>query len=515
MESDERLAQREMIGTERFKTQPYAHQIEYLQRWSDREAVGITAEMGTGKTWMIINDVASKWGASECDAMLVLAPNGVQRAWHHIEIPRHMPDWVKYESVEWIQSTKKEYKKQLESIFDVKESKPLRILTMNWEALQSKRGFEFAERFCSCLSKVMIVCDESDAIKNPKAARTKALFKLKKFSKFRRIVTGTMINNSPFDAFTQLSFLDENILGTTSFYSFKAEYADMLQDNDPLVRSIRSKISSGSSFYGNPQIVAKNEDGTPIYKNLDKLNALIKSNCYRVSKKDCLDLPDKIYKNIFFDLTDQQKIIYKEAKERCRLVFESETTTFNKLVAFGKLSQITSGYYMHPLSLDPIRIQGENPKLDILVEQVLKIIENKEKVIIWAKYRIEIEDIFLKLKKHAINIVQYHGGTSSDCRKRSIDDFERGDAQVFLGNPQAAGIGITLVSASHVIYFSNSFSLRNRLQSEDRAHRIGQTKNVSYVNIAAKDTIDEDIIKSLINKKSIADLIIDNSICLK
>jgi SNF2 family DNA or RNA helicase len=504
----------ETLGHGRFKTQPYAHQIEYLQHWADREAVGITAEMGTGKTWMIINDAAQKWGASECDALLVLAPNGVQRSWHHIEIPTHMPSWVLYESIEWISSKKKEYIENLKTIFNVIESKPLRILTMNWEALQSKRGYEYAEKFCSSFSKVMIVCDESDAIKNPKAARTKALFKLKPFSKYRRIMTGTMINNSPFDAFTQLSFLDEEILGTNSFYSFKAEYADMLQENDPLLRSIRTKFSSNGMFYGVPQIVAKNKDGTPIYKNLDKLNEIIKKSCYRVTKKECLDLPEKIYKNIFFELTKEQSEIYKQAKEECRLVFESETAIFNKLVAFGKLSQITSGYYSHPMSNDPIRIQGETPKIDLLIENVLKVLGNNEKIIIWAKYRIEIEDIFVKLKEHRIRVVQYHGGVTDDMRRRAICDFEKGDAQVFLGNPQAAGIGITLVSASHVIYFSNSFSLRNRLQSEDRAHRIGQTKNVTYLNIAAKDTIDEDIIKSLMNKKTISDLIIDGKINL-
>jgi SNF2 family DNA or RNA helicase len=288
----------------------------------------------------------------------------------------------------------------------------------------------------------------------------------------------------------------------------------MLQENDPLLRSIRTKFSSNGMFYGVPQIVAKNKDGTPIYKNLDKLNEIIKKSCYRVTKKECLDLPEKIYKNIFFELTKEQSEIYKQAKEECRLVFESETAIFNKLVAFGKLSQITSGYYSHPMSNDPIRIQGETPKIDLLIENVLKVLGNNEKIIIWAKYRIEIEDIFVKLKEHRIRVVQYHGGVTDDMRRRAICDFEKGDAQVFLGNPQAAGIGITLVSASHVIYFSNSFSLRNRLQSEDRAHRIGQTKNVTYLNIAAKDTIDEDIIKSLMNKKTISDLIIDGKINL-
>jgi SNF2 family DNA or RNA helicase len=501
-------------GHQRFKTKPYSHQLDYLQYWSEKEAVGITAEMGTGKTWMIINDMASKWGNSECDAVLVLAPNGVHRAWHHIEIPTHMPTWVHYKSVEWLTTSKKEYKKDLESIFNVYEPRPLRILTMNWEAIQSKRGFDFAEKFCSSFTKVMIVCDESDAIKNPKAARTKALFKLKPYSKFRRIMTGTMINNTPFDAFTQLSFLDDHILGTSSFYSFKAEYAEMLEDNDPLLKNIRSKMANGGRFSGAPQIVAKDQNGAPIYKNLEKLNSIIKKHCYRVTKKDCLDLPEKIYKTVFFDLTAQQKDIYRQAKEECRIVFKSEATTFNKLVAFGKLSQITSGYYSHPLSEEPVRIQGATPKIDLLVDHVLKIVDSGEKVIVWAKYRVEIQDIFIKLREKNISVVQYHGDTTTEARKNAIKNFEKGDTQVFLGNPQAAGIGITLVAASYVIYFSNSFSLRNRLQSEDRAHRIGQTKNVTYINLAAKDTIDEDIISSLLNKKSIADKIIDGDITI-
>ena len=498
---------------DRFKTTPYAHQLDYLQYWADKEAVGITAEMGTGKTWMIINDMASKWGNGECDAVLVLAPNGVQRAWHHLEIPRHMPTWVKYRSVEWISSSKKEYKKQLESIFDVIEGRPLRILTMNWEAIQSARGYAFAQKFCSTFSNLMIVCDESDSIKNPKASRTKALFKLKPYSKYRRIMSGTMVNNSPFDVFTQLNFLDEDILGTTSFYAFKAEYADMVEDNSPLMRSIRSKISGSGRFYGTPQIVAKNEDGKPIYKNLEKLNAIIKKHCYRVTKKDCLDLPEKLYKTIFFDLTPQQREIYKEAKEKCRLVFESETAIFNKLVAFGKLSQITSGYYLHPGSTTPIRIPGDTPKIDILIHHVMKVVESGEKIIIWAKYITEIEDIFKKLNEKNISAVRYYGNINKEDREHAVKSFqEEGGIQVFLGNPQAAGIGITLVAASYVIYFSNSFSLRSRLQSEDRAHRIGQTKNVTYINIAAKDTIDEDIISALTSKKTIADIIVDGDI---
>jgi SNF2 family DNA or RNA helicase len=110
--------------------------------------------------------------------------------------------------------------------------------------------------------------------------------------------------------------------------------------------------------------------------------------------------------------------------------------------------------------------------------------------------------------------VQYHGGVGKDDRTAAIESFERGSAQVFVGNQQAGGTGITLIAASYVIYFSNNFSLRDRLQSEDRAHRIGQTRNVTYINIAAKGTIDESVVKALTAKKDVADTIIDRGLAL-
>jgi len=233
-----------------------------------------------------------------------------------------------------------------------------------------------------------------------------------------------------------------------------------------------------------------------------------------VLKKECLDLPEKIYKTLIFNITKEQTAVYKKAEEECRIVFQNEETPFNKLVSVTKLAQITSGYYIHPATDDPVRIEGDNPKLELLAERVGKIVESGEKVIVWARYRIEIEDIVKRLRAEGIESVEYHGGVKKGERIDAIEDFERGGVQVFVGNQQAGGTGITLVSASYVIYFSNDFSLRNRLQSEDRAHRIGQKKNVTYINIAAKGTIDEHVIRTLMSKQDVADTIIDRGLAL-
>jgi SNF2 family DNA or RNA helicase len=586
----------------RFKTKPYRHQLEYLNTHGRKIASALLADMGTGKTFCIINNAADLWSSNDCDAVLIFAPNGVHSNWTRLEIPKHMPDWVRYRAAAWSADANKKERTELESVYGSTNGE-LRILTMNWEALQTKRGIEAATRFCNCSRRLMIVCDESDAAKNPQAIRTKELMKLKKFSHWRRIMTGTPVDGSPFSLFASFTFLDENILGTTSYFAFKAEYAEMLPQEHGLLQHIVEKKTRMSAaeretinnkaveLYGMlvangrqelidaclsilqavevenykalpelnealrnifapgrsagklkclnllsgidnivagqlrkvavvtnphrlPQIVAKDKAGRPKYRNLEKLSKLIAPYSFRVLKKDCLDLPEKIYKTLFFSMSPAQTEIYKKAEKECRIVFEGEETPFNKLVAVTKLAQITSGYYIHPLSEEPVRIPGENQKLDLLVERVEAIIAAGEKVIVWARYRIEIEDIVARLKAAGINTVEYHGGTKKDERVDAIEAFERGEADVFVGNQQAGGTGITLIAASYVIYFSNNFSLRDRLQSEDRAHRIGQTKNVTYINIAAKDTIDEAVIGALMNKKDVAETIIDRGLKL-
>ena len=204
-------------------------------------------------------------------------------------------------------------------------------------------------------------------------------------------------------------------------------------------------------------------------------------------------------------MTPEQRKAYKLMEDECRLVFNSEESVVSKLTALTKLTQITSGYVIHPGSNDPIRIEGGNPKIDRLEEQVERIVNAGEQVIIWARYRVEINDIAYRLERFGCKTL--HGETPRDLRMEYVDDFQRGAIRVLVANQQVGGTGLTLTNASEVIYFSNNFSLRDRMQSEDRAHRIGQTKNVTYTNLIASGTVDEKIVWCLNNKKDIADVI--------
>jgi SNF2 family DNA or RNA helicase len=588
-----------LLPSGKYKTHPYRHQIECLNKFGRSFFFALLAEMGTGKSKIIIDNIADLWSESEVDGAIVFAPNGVHTNWTNIELPKHMPDHVRWRSAAWKATQNKTTKAKLEALFESPDSSELRVLTMNWEALQTEKGLAFALRFCMACNKLMIVGDESTMIKSPSAQRTKALLrKLKKHARYRRIMNGTPVSNSPFDLFSQFMFLDEEILETTSYYAFKAEYAEMLPPEHGLLQHIikdKTKMSAGdretisenairvqsillkngreeliggaanlvsACECGNydslpsinqslreafsdapsrnktlclqamavidnkvaahtrlvsakmdprrlPQIIQRDKDGKPRFRNLDKLEKLIAPHSFRVLKSECLDLPKKIYKTIFYDLTTAQRKAYDLMKEESRMMLLNQALPVaNKLVALSKLAQIASGYYLPPGSKEPVRIEGGSPKIELLAETVERVVKEQEKkVIVWARFHVELDDIYAALKKAGLNCVRYDGRRSTDEREQAKEDFQNGDAQVFIGQQQSGGVGITLTAASVVCYFSNTFSLYDRLQSEDRAHRIGQEEDVVYLDFVAENSIEEKTLAVLRNKKSIADII--------
>jgi len=587
-----------------FKTKPFNHQLDCLTRFGPREYFALLAEQGTGKSWIVVNNVAQLWGAGEVDGLLVLAPNGVHYNWVLREIPIHMPDWVRYVCAAYVAAPNKKDKKAMRLLMEEKDGSKLRILTANTESLQHASGIKFVNEFANSCSRLMIAVDESSDYKNPSAKRSKELMKLKMQAKYRRILDGTPVTNAPFDAFSQFMFLDEGILGTTSYFAFKAEYAEMLPQDHGLLRHIAEKkarmspadkimleeeltklhgmllsngreellhvmarmslandaekyeliaecnedlrslfspgknskktaalqlmasidarigshlrdVSNAMNPHRMPQIVERDKAGKPKYRNLEKLNKLISPHSFRVLKRDCLDLPEKIYKTLWFDMTPEQQKAYDMAADQNRLALDGEETPFNKLVAQMKLMQITTGYYIHPDANEPVRIPGGNPKLELLVERAKALIERGEKIIVWARFRVQIEDICKALRAEGIYVVEYHGGVAKLARQEAIEAFERGDAQGFVAQQQAGGKGLTLVACHNVYYFSNDYSLRNRLQSEDRAHRIGQEKDVVYTDFCARDTVDAECIERLRDKEFIAQLIVGDEFLAK
>ena len=462
-----------------FKTEPFEHQRTALLRSWKKEKYALFMEMGTGKSKVLIDTIGILYGKGAINAAVIIAPKGVYKNWASREIPTHLPDYIEHHIAVWSPNPRKKEKEDLTALFDVMDK--LKILVINVEAFSSKKGVTFTEKFIFS-HLTMFAVDESTTIKNPKAARTKAIIKLSKDAKFRRILTGFPITQSPLDLYSQTETLERNLLGFSSFYSFQNHYGEVV-----------NRYFGGRTV---KQVVG--------FRNLDELTTKLDKFSFRVLKKDCLDLPDKVYQRRDVELTAEQKKLYNELKEYAITILEDQEqiSVTNILTQLLRLHQIVCG---HVKSDDDKDIPIDNNRIDSMFEVIS---EMQGKVIIWANYRQNIIEIVNSL--HEVfgtqAVSSYFGDTHPDERERVIRDFQDPESPLrfFVGNTQTGGYGITLTEAKNVIYYSNNFDLEKRLQSEDRAHRIGQTNKVTYVDLVAKDTIDEKIVDALRNKLDLA-----------
>ena len=464
----------------KFKTEPYEHQKDALKKCWNKEAFAVFAEMGTGKTKIALDNACILYNKGKIDRVLVIAPKGAYMTWVEQEIPIHVPDYIEKKVLAWKQSTSQKYKAQLKDIIDIQDYK-LKIMVMNVEAFSTKKGTDFARLFL--IGRSMMIVDESTTIKNPQAKRTKSILKLGRDTKYRRILTGSPVTRSPMDLWSQMDFLDPEILGQSSYYAFRTRYAIMVTSN----------AAGGTHTY---QRIVK-------FQNLKQLGQLVSPHSYRILKKDCLDLPDKVYTKREIELSDEQKEAYVGMKANAMAVLKGQSTTaVNVLTQLIRLHQITCGHMKtdagHTIDLRSNRI-----------DELMQILgETTGKVIIWANYIHDIEKIEANIAFEfgENSKCTYYGATPADKRQECIRKFQDPDSKVrfFIGNTQTGGYGITLTAASTVIYYSNNYDLEKRIQSEDRAHRIGQKNKVLYIDLMAKGTVDQKIIQSLRSKVNIA-----------
>jgi len=247
------------------KTEGMGHQIEALRAMEGREYFALLMEQGTGKTWTILADTERLYARGEIDALLVIAPKGVHTNWINREIPEHMH--VPVISRAWRSGAGKRYMEKMEGLFrprDHGEIVPLRVLSMNIDALMTKDGFAFAQRFLNA-TQALLAIDESSRIKNPDAGRTKQVMKLQHMAPYRRIMTGTPITNAPVDIFGQFEFLEHGLLGTTSYRAFVSEYAELMHNDHPMMKNLIKRNPRAAQA----QIIARNPDGSPRWRNLE------------------------------------------------------------------------------------------------------------------------------------------------------------------------------------------------------------------------------------------------------
>lgn len=432
-------------------------------------------EMGCGKTLTTIAVAGALYNLGKIDRVLVVAPTSVCSVWPH--------DLNQFATFPWeARVLLGDKKKRLKALNKLENwpFKALRIAVINYESTHREGIFEALAAY----KPDLIVCDESQRIKNPSAAQSKALHKLGDAAPFRMILSGTPVQNNAVDLYSQYRFLDPAVYGA-NFYAFKNRYCIM-------------------GGYGQHQIVG--------YRNMDELVEKEHSVAYRVTKEECLDLPQQTFINRYVQFTDAEQAIYEQLRKSSFLELETgeNVTATTILTMYLRLMQLTGGFLTADESTRPKQVN--TAKLDALADIVDDyVVDAGKKLVIFARFRAEIAAIENLLRLRKIQYGSIYGDVPMEERGKIVEDFQTNpDTKVFVAQIQTAGLGITLHAASTAVFYSYDYNYANYAQALARIHRIGQHLPVTYIHLVVDGSIDEKILAALENKEDMAKTVVDS-----
>lgn len=432
-------------------------------------------EMGCGKTLTTIAVAGALYNLGKIDRVLVVAPTSVCSVWPH--------DLNQFATFPWeARVLLGDKKKRLKALNELENwpFKALRIAVINYESTHREGIFEALAAY----KPDLIVCDESQRIKNPGAAQSKALHKLGDAAPFRMILSGTPVQNNAVDLYSQYRFLDPAVYGA-NFYAFKNRYCIM-------------------GGYGQHQIVG--------YRNMDELVEKEHSVAYRVTKEECLDLPQQTFINRYVQFTDAEQAIYEQLRKSSFLELETgeNVTATTILTMYLRLMQLTGGFLTADESTRPKQVN--TAKLDALADIVDDyVVDAGKKLVIFARFRAEIAAVENLLRLRKIQYGSIYGDVPMEERGKIVEDFQTNpDTKVFVAQIQTAGLGITLHAASTAVFYSYDYNYANYAQALARIHRIGQRLPVTYIHLVVDGSIDEKILAALENKEDMAKTVVDS-----
>lgn len=480
---------------------PRAHQVVAFASARTADHFGLTMEMGTGKSRVVIDVVCDRVRRARADdpaaqyRALIVAPKTVCGNWED--------EFRRWATVDVnLVHLRGAPLRRVEGLVELRRdaTTPVLVAVTNYE------GVVVLERVAGDLFRQygwdLIVADESIWIKNPAAKRSKALYRVGEWARSRFILTGLPITKNVEDLYGQFHFVKPGILGYNDFAAFKANFSER-------------------NFHGGAAGYNKHR--------LPELQERLARASFSVRRKDCVDLPPKQYVTRDIILEGEQRRAYDDMAKQALVNLDALGAAGAELtpaalpddvnpadlgsdrfslasvilVQLLRLAQITSGFLK--LADGTLHRFDPNPKLQA-VEEYLEEIDDADKVIVWSRFREDIERVAAALAPHGA--VPYYGGVSDKVRAENLRRFHEDPAcRVFVGQPQSAGFGINLVEASHVIYYANDFGLQTRMQSEDRAHRMGQTKSVLYVDLVAPNTIDSLVLEKIQAKRELSELL--------
>jgi SNF2 family DNA or RNA helicase len=441
-------------------------------------------DMGTGKTKTALDLYSAYYINGDVDRVLIVTKFSTRRNWER-EIGIHCPVECDVRILDTARA--KDFKR-----WNTESDDRLKVLIVGTESLAAGGAVNYAEAFVGVSTRVGMVVDEAHMIKNHGATRSKNCVHLGNAALYKLIMTGTPVANGPMDVFMQFEFLDSNIIGLGDFYSFRNRYAIM-------------------GGYEDRQVVG--------YQNMAELVELISPFVFQVRKSDVLtELPPKVFQVREVEMTDEQRRLYKEIAKRDKAVSEAgdrAVTVKSVLERMLRLQEIAGGVITYernpdlynPHKFEHNRIPGKNPK----VEELLNITEETEcSTIVWCRFVEEIRMVSeaLRGKYGRDSVVEIFGEIDEATRDHNVTNlFQTKKARFLVGNAATGGVGLNMTAAELVVYFSNSFSFTDREQSEDRAHRIGQTRSVTYIDLVAEGTVDSVVVEALRSKKNVSEFV--------
>lgn len=469
-----------------YQTNPWNHQVEDFHRSRDLKDWGLYWEQGTGKTKQLVDTACWSWMNGRIDAVVIFTLKGVHSDW--VNNPeegfmKHAPASVPWRGFAWRASALRRVKTaaEVEKMF---KHEGLAVFSFNFDAVITDDGKATVIKFLKT-RRCMVIVDEPTAdggIKTPNSKRSKAIRNLsERYAVMRRLADGTPTAESPFDAYALLRFLGDD--EQPSFAAFKAEYGNW-----------RERWAHGRKF----PTLAEEEP----YRNLEELSERMFKRGSRVLKKDCLDLPDKIFKRRSVELTTEQNRVYDELRSEFSTEINGQEIDANLAIQrILRAQQVVCGFL--PMPNGVIEYLPEN-RSEALLDEIRQL-GSKKQFVVWARFHEDVDNISKLLEGADVSHYVYDGRTSDDARETAKHGFRARKRRGFVGNPASAGSGLQMQVASLVVYWSNSYRLRHRLQSEDRSHRGGMTEACTFIDLVARDTCDERIINALREGKDVHD----------
>lgn len=520
----------------------FRHQQELFDQTRDAVAWAVLFEQGLGKTAPTIRTAEHLYGLGRIDGVIVVAPNGVHRNWISDELPRHAG--LSWRGMDWHSDRGKGQDKALDRLLAPSPGRAeIAWLAITYEGMLTPRGRAAVLRFKERFPRFLLVIDEGSKVRNPEALRTKKVAALRQFASHVRLLNGTPIGNSALDIYAQMKILDDKFWirhGIASWTAFKSRFAvtrrisvggeddragrgkhsyepivphDATEDGIAAYEQldlseilepdeVKQVAKPAATVGAKPATVGRTIEVIVGFRELDKLKEMIAPISTRLIKEDVgVELPPKLYSRLLFDLPPEQRRVYDQLRKEYMVELDSGLliTAPIALVRVLRLQQIACGYLPNPddPEAEPKRFyndDGKNPRLQLLLE---RLEDTPHQAIIWARFTEDVNAICRALGPP--KCTRYDGLVSQKDRDRGIDEFKQGKRKFCVAKQSSMGMGHSLPMGKSVFYYSNDFSYINRLQSEDRSHRLvgGGKDAVCYYDLVAYKTVDEKILRSL------------------